>query len=334
MVLEFLQSVGEFVGSIFHSKFLWSSSRHYWLYMLAYVVIAFILYQGLKTKATTFFSYLFPRNIYTHPSNILDLKIWMIIILIIKLGLFSAIFLMVGVFTGVMDSALDLLGLVRSPERIAEAPGFSDRLWFMVLVTLCSDFGFFIMHYASHKLSWLWAFHRVHHSAEVLTPITANRHHPVDYALGACSAFLIGGIGAALFSRYHGVAVDPLTIMNVSAIHFFYYMTANFRHSHIWIHFGKWGSRIFVSPAMHQIHHSVAPEHCDKNFGFIFSFWDGIFRTRYIPNEKEDLVFGLSNETGYSGFFDAMLRPFKESFAKIRATGTWARRSVEKIGQH
>lgn len=327
MILDVLQSVSEFLGSIFHSKFLWSSSRHYWLYMLAYIVIALIVYQGLKTKTTTFLGYLFPRNIYTHRSNILDLKIWMIIILILKLGFLPAVFIVVSGITGVMDSALDQLGLVRSPDRIAEAPGFSDRLWFMVLMTCCTDFGFFIMHYAHHKLSWLWSFHRVHHSAEVLTPITANRHHPVDYMLGACSAFFIGGIGGALFSRYHGVEVDALTILNVSALHFFYYMTANFRHSHIWIHFGKWGSCIFVSPAMHQIHHSVAPQHFNKNFGYIFSFWDWIFGTRYIPDEKEDLVFGLSNETGYTGFFDAMLRPFKESFEKIQNTRLWVRSS-------
>jgi len=251
----------------------------------------------------------------------------MIIILILKLGFLPAVFIVVSGITGVMDSVLDQLGLMHSSDKIAEAPGFSDRLWFMVLVTLCTDFGFFIMHYAHHRLSWLWAFHRVHHSAEVLTPITANRHHPVDYMLGGCSAFLIGGIGAALFSRYHGVEVDALTIMNVSALHFFYYMTANFRHSHIWVHFGKWGSCIFVSPAMHQIHHSVAPQHFNKNFGFIFSFWDWIFGTRYIPDEKEDLVFGLSNETGYTGFFDAMLRPFKESFEKIRDTSLWVRSS-------
>lgn len=59
------------------------------------------------------------------------------------------------------------------------------------------------MHYCQHKISWLWAFHKVHHSAEGLTPLTANRHHPVDYALGAATAILLGAIGTVVFSRLH-----------------------------------------------------------------------------------------------------------------------------------
>lgn len=326
MFLDIYQSSVEVAAAIFHSKFLWSGSRHYWLYMVGYLLIAFILYQQIRIKNLSFWSFLFPREIYTHRSNILDLKIWLIIIVVLKLGFLTAVFSGVGIATGIVDSAFDLLGPEWRVERTGEAPGFYDRLLFMFVVTCCADFGFFIMHYLYHRISWLWAFHKVHHSAEVLTPVTANRHHPVDYMLEGCSAFLMGGIGATVFTRIHGIEVDALTIMNVSAIHFFYYMTANLRHSHLWLGFGKWGSRLFVSPAMHQIHHSIAPQHSNKNFGFIFSFWDWIFRTRYIPAEKEHLVFGLAHEEiGYTGFFDAMLRPFKESFEKIQCIGSWVR---------
>ena len=327
MLIDIYQYSVDVITSILHSKFLWSGSRHYWLYMVAYLVIAFILYYQVRSSQRSYLSFLFPRDIYTHRSNILDLKLWLVIIVVLKLGFLSLVFAGVGVVTGIIDSGFDLLGPTWSVERTSgDQPGFFDRLLFMIVVTVCTDFGFFIMHYLYHRLTWLWEFHKVHHSAEVLTPITANRHHPVDYMLEGCSAFLIGGVGATLFTRFHGIEVDALTIMNVSAIHFFYYMTANFRHSHLWVGFGKWGSRIFVSPAMHQIHHSVAPQHFNKNFGFIFSFWDWIFGTRYVPAEKEELVFGLyDGESGYNGLTDAMLRPFKDSFQKLRETQTWAR---------
>lgn len=326
MLAEIINTGVENISEIFHSKFLWSGSRHYWLYMLAYVGIAFLIYYRSRSKSTGFLSFLFPRNIYLHPSNLLDLKVWLIIIAILHAGFLTAVFIGVYYVSGIVDSVFDLLGPEWQVDRSGETPGFYDRLLFMIVLTLCTDFGFFIMHYIYHRISWLWVFHRVHHSAEVLTPITANRHHPVDYMLEGCSAFLIGGIGAAVFTRVHGIEVDALTIMNVSAIHFFYYMTANFRHSHIWVGFGKYGSCIFVSPAMHQIHHSVAPEHQNKNFGFIFSIWDWIFRTRYIPSKKENLVFGLPERyPQYSGFFDAMLRPFRESFEELKAPVNWVR---------
>ena len=326
MPVDIIQSLGE----IFRSKFLWSGSRHYWVYMLGYIAIAFILYQPVKASGKSFLSFLFPRKIYSHPSVILDFKIWLIIIVIIKLGLFTVIFAGVSIATGLVDNALDLLGPAWQVDRTGEPPGFTDRLLFLIVFTACGDFGFFIMHYIYHRISWLWAFHKVHHSAEVLTPITANRHHPIDYLLEACAAFLMYGVATTVFTRYHGIEVDTLTILNVSAIHFIYYMTANLRHSHLWLGFGKWMSCIFISPAMHQIHHSVAPHHYNKNFGFIFSFWDWIFRTRYIPSEKEELVFGLANgEAGYTGFFDSMLRPFKECFEQIITPGTWLRSNTQ-----
>jgi sterol desaturase/sphingolipid hydroxylase (fatty acid hydroxylase superfamily) len=36
-----------------------------------------------------------------------------------------------------------------------------------------------------------------------------------------------------------------------------------------------------VSPQFHRIHHSIEPEHRDRNFGVIFSFWDRLFGTLY-----------------------------------------------------
>ena len=34
-----------------------------------------------------------------------------------------------------------------------------------------------------------------------------------------------------------------------------------------------------MSPSLHWIHHSINPEHHDKNLGFVFPFWDKIFGT-------------------------------------------------------
>ena len=295
--------------------------------MLCYVLIALAIYlfNRREEDAGSFFSFLFPKKIYTHPSALLDIKIWLVIILTVKLGLFALLYNVIYFGAGVLDRLLDFVWIVEESEV---APTLADRLIYTLIFTCCVDFGFFFMHYLQHKISWLWAFHKVHHSAAVLTPLTANRHHPVDYAIHAASAIVMGSIATMLFTRYHGTEIDSVTLFNTSAIHFFYYMSANLRHSHIWLSFGV-GNRLFFSPAMHQIHHSIDPRHYDKNFGFVFSIWDWMFRCRYLPQHREDITVGLiGNESGYNDFFDAMWRPFVECFDSLKSTKRWRRRAA------
>ena len=46
----------------------------------------------------------------------------------------------------------------------------------------------FVAHYLQHRVPVFWEFHKVHHSAQVLTPITLYRMHPIDDMLTAVSA--------------------------------------------------------------------------------------------------------------------------------------------------
>ncbi len=66
------------------------------------------------------------------------------------------------------------------PVRSAVGGGW----WATGLMTLAAflafDLGGFVWHFLTHRVQVLWAFHRVHHSAEVLTPISNYREHPVD----------------------------------------------------------------------------------------------------------------------------------------------------------
>ena len=51
-----------------------------------------------------------------------------------------------------------------------------------------------------------------------------------------------------------------------------------------------------MSPALHWIHHSINPEHYDKNLGMKFPFWDknvwNIFRRK---SSKKILRYGVEN---------------------------------------
>lgn len=67
-----------------------------------------------------------------------------------------------------------------------------------------------------------------------------------------------------------------------------------------------------MSPAQHQIHHSKTEEHRDKNFGFLFAFWDLFAGSLVIPHEKMEIQYGLpqNEEVEYSSIARLFLLPF------------------------
>jgi sterol desaturase/sphingolipid hydroxylase (fatty acid hydroxylase superfamily) len=46
-------------------------------------------------------------------------------------------------------------------------------------------------------------------------------------------------------------------------------------------------SNIIVTPWYHRIHHSLQPEHHNKNYAIFFPFWDVLFKTAHFARDKE-----------------------------------------------
>jgi len=96
----------------------------------------------------------------------------------------------------------------------------------------------------------------------------------------------------------------------------FYALHANFRHSHIWISYGPTAEHVFMSPAQHQLHHSILPKHHHANFGSMLSVWDWLFGTLCLAGDERPLDFGLATADGrriaplHPTWKDAMLVPF------------------------
>jgi sterol desaturase/sphingolipid hydroxylase (fatty acid hydroxylase superfamily) len=53
---------------------------------------------------------------------------------------------------------------------------------------------------------------------------------------------------------------------------------------------------VLISPAMHQMHHSIEPRHFNRNYGQALAIWDWMFGTLYVIHEKEVVTFGLDDE--------------------------------------
>ena len=51
---------------------------------------------------------------------------------------------------------------------------------FTFILFLLDDLTKYLVHRAFHSFPILWAFHRIHHTAETLTPLTVFRTHPIE----------------------------------------------------------------------------------------------------------------------------------------------------------
>jgi sterol desaturase/sphingolipid hydroxylase (fatty acid hydroxylase superfamily) len=146
----------------------------------------------------------------------------------------------------------------------------------------------FWQHWVQHRIPFLWEIHKVHHSAEVLTPITALRVHPLSTLVSApIFGLILGGTNGCFLYCFPSISVLSFAGMNVLLMLHYSIGVSHLQHSHVWLCFPKWASGIFVSPAGHMIHHSRDPRHQGKNMGFIFTFWDRLLGTFHLPLDAE-----------------------------------------------
>ena len=306
-----LEQIGAY---LFSFEFLYSP-----LYIPTTVLIAFLLWKARGGKAG-FFAYFAPRELYRHPSTRIDIALSSLVLALSAVGVFAVFYLGPVVTVGLLLLLENLGGGGR-----AEATGVAGGLLAVVVLFLTQDFCRFVTHYLHHKSSVIWPFHAVHHSAEILTPVTFLRGHPVYYAIQQVVMSLLIGAAQALV-LFLFVGRIELWVVQATTLAFQGYMLlgGHLRHSHIQLSYGRFLEHILISPAQHQVHHSSDPKHFDKNFGEIFAIWDWMFGTLYIPQRYETLVFGIGDGQGrpiaqpYPTVRDALIKPFRESAAALR----------------
>eukprot|EP01037_Dinobryon_pediforme_P016594 gene16594-16775_t len=177
-----------------------------------------------------------------------------------------------------------------------------------------ADLSGYLSHLAQHYVPLLWEFHKVHHSAIFLNPLTARRGHPLGVAFDdIVQALIMGAPTGILVAIFHFNLTETAFLVLVTNKFFFITSLETLQHSHYPISFGPL-ERVFISPHMHQIHHSSCKEHWDKNFGVIFSVWDWLFGTAYKPHAGEFIVYGVGKaETAeYQDLYGVYVGPFKK----------------------
>jgi len=289
--------------------------RAYWLYLLAALVLAAAVYfyrrpARHRSVLRDFVAYIAPRGIYGNHSARLDY--WFFYLNAVVFGLILAPLVAAPTVAALVAAMLG----GSTPAAATAGPAWSIGV--TVATLLAMDLALYIGHYLQHKIPVLWEFHKVHHSAEVLTPITAFRVHPVDDLLTLSLTALFTGAVQGVFHVVAGTGIADIQVLGVNVLLFAWYIFGfHLRHSHVWLAYPAWLSHVLVSPAQHQIHHSSAPRHFDRNMGFIFAFWDAIAGTLYVPQAKEELSYGLyGEEPGQFASVAALyMRPFLNLWA-------------------
>ena len=188
-------------------------------------------------------------------------------------------------------------------------------LFFTIFIFILDDVTKYFVHRWMHKWPILWSLHKVHHSATKLTPLTIYRTHPLEGIVFSLRGAFTQGVSISIFVYLFGNSVDLMTVLGANIIIFTFNVAgSNLRHSHIGIRYWGWLEYVFISPAQHQLHHSIDEAHHDKNFGASLAIWDWLFGSLHHSTDVESLTLGLdvAEHDGSHSLRTLYITPLKE----------------------
>lgn len=264
---------------------------------------ATVIFAAIVTYARTapdhwslkgFIRHFLPMEIFHHPSARADFLFWL------SRRIFMPLLVLPLVISTVAAGKFAywaLSGIFGPPAHPPAPAGPVLLIVFTITMLIAYDLSYYLYHRMQHRIPLLWELHKVHHSAQVMIGVTKDRVHPIDEIMNRWWDGLIPGLcyGAWMF-----FALDPVEVtifgINVYAIRNIILMMDFVRHTHLKLSYGRHLSAILLSPHYHQLHHSIAAKHWDKNFGLALSIWDRAFGTLVVPEPDEDFVFGLTDD--------------------------------------
>ncbi|MBM4254046.1 MAG: sterol desaturase family protein [Deltaproteobacteria bacterium] len=269
----------------------------YWPYIAIAIVMALgWLILAVRYSLKEAWIYLFSREIWLSPTAFTDLQYSLMYLLILR-GFVVA--LETAVFVPTRNITLELAARVVPDSWWIQTSVLIEGVAATLVTMLAIDFSSYWVHRWMHEYPILWRLHSIHHSAEVLTPMTTYRQHLLEpVILNTCRA-AASGIALGFFHAIFIDATPVITVFGMGAGFFVYMFTTNLHHCHVPVCYPRILRWLLVSPHQHQLHHSRDPRHFDCNFGVVFSFWDRAFGTlRHESVGVGELVFGIPPSLG------------------------------------
>lgn len=174
-------------------------------------------------------------------------------------------------------------------------------LWVqLLLAAVVADLGITLVHRASHRWTWLWRFHAVHHSVTRMYGLNGLLKHPVHQsveALAGTAPLVLLGIPVEVAALLAGAVGIQLLL----------------QHSNADIRMGPLRHVLAWAPA-HRFHHLADASRGDVNFGLFSTVWDRLMGTaafdparRFAPGDL-----GVDGRPDYPArYFAQLAEPFR-----------------------
>ena len=269
----------------------WITLLMLWGTVLIAAVVTYVRTHPENWSLRDFFRHFLPAETLRHPSARADVLFWL------SRRIFMPVLVVPLVISTVASGKFAywvLSGIFGPPANPVTPAGPTVLLAFTVTMLLAFDLSYYLYHRMQHAVPILWELHKVHHSAEVMIGVTKDRVHPIDEIMNRWWDGVIPGLCYGIWLFF---ALDPVELavfgINIYIFRNIILMMDFVRHTHLKLTYGRYLSAFLISPHYHQLHHSIAQKHWDKNFGLGFSIWDRMFGTLFVPEPDEDFVFGL-----------------------------------------
>ena len=144
------------------------------------------------------------------------------------------------------------------------------------------DYTFYVWHVLLHRVPVLWRFHSVHHVDLDLDASTALRFH-------------FGELLISIPWRAAQVVVLGLTPSTFFVWQIAFAVSVLFHHSNIELPI-RWEqiiNRVFVTPRMHGIHHSIVAEETNSNWSSGLTIWDWLHGTLRLNVPQQEITIGV-----------------------------------------
>lgn len=193
--------------------------------------------------------------------------------------------------------------------KIARLPRFLETAIAVILL----DYTLYIWHVLTHKIPFLWNFHKIHHADLDLQTSTAIRFH-----FGEIAISVIFRAGQILLI---GVSPNALQIWQTLL-----FLSIFFHHSNTRLpkDFEEKLQKFIVTPRLHGIHHSIVEDEMNSNWSTGLTVWDFLHGTFRNDIPQDEITIGVKefDKENKVTIGKMLLKPFTGNRPRINTEKT------------
>ena len=191
-----------------------------------------------------------------------------------------------------------------------------DTKWYTWVVGwVIYDFGFWLIHWLSHRVRILWCVHGVHHQP-----------HEMKLSVGFRGSFLDFLVTPHNFIWMPLLGFHPIMVLLIDAFAKMYGVLVHINESWIPTKRWKWMEWLLITPSLHRAHHSTNHLYLDRNYGEALSVWDRLFRTIQPYQQSDDLKYGVMKDVDSESLLDAQLNELKSLWHDVKSTSSFSQK--------